>query len=309
MKVVYVAGSMRSGTTLVAELLGSFAGAVAVGELNNLSLAARSGQRCSCGVDPADCELWGPVFGELLSGSAALRIGDLRRTLERQRRLPEFARLARLPEARWPSDVAEYVAFLRSTVRVLLEASGARTLIDSSKSAPGLALMRLAHPGQVSVLHLLRDPRGVAYSESHHVHQRDESTAAPPGVRPILRSAKDWDTANLECYLLSRSVRLRSTAWYEALCAAPREQIERVAREVGLDGEGPTFEGSRVRPATSHVLAGNPSRTGPEWRTVQSDDKWRRGLSTQEKLLVSFVVWPLEAALRWRGDLSESRAG
>jgi hypothetical protein len=304
---------MRSGTTLIAELLGSFRGALAIGEISNLALAARTGQRCSCSREPLACDIWAPVFRKLLTGAAPNTIWELKRSLERQRRLPELFHLAARPEARWPSDVTEYVAFLRASVDAILEASGSETIIDSSKSATGLALMRLAHPGQVSVLHLLRDPRGVAYSESHHVHQRDGSTGAPPKVRSVLRSATDWDAANLECHLLARSVEHSTRAWYEWLCDAPRERIALVAREVGLEGAGPSFEGGRVRLAPSHVLAGNPSRTGPDWRAVERDDKWREGLLPSEKVLVTLLAWPLEVALRQRGraggETSQSKVG
>lgn len=305
MKVVYVAGSMRSGTTLVAELLGSFEGAIAVGEINNLALAARTGQRCSCGNAPSSCRLWRPVFGELLTGKAADEISRLRRRLERQRRLPELVRLAGRAEANWPADVAEYVGFLRSVVRLLLESSGAVTLIDSSKSATGAALMRLAQTDELAVLHLLRNPRGVAYSEAHNVHGRDEWTTAPPMVRSILRSATGWDTVNLECYLVARIVGHWTGAWYESLCDSPRERLGLIARQLGLEGDGPIFEDARVCLGPSHVLVGNPNRivdnpspTGADWRTVKRDDEWQRGLTWAEKVLTGLLVWPFEQVLR-----------
>jgi hypothetical protein len=297
-KVLYVAGSMRSGTTLVAELLGSFRGAMAIGELNNVSFAALKGQRCSCGNDPLGCEVWGPVFAHVLAEPAAARIWELRQLLERQRRLPELRRLASRDEIAWPAVVAEYVAFLRSSVATLLEASGASTLVDSSKSPGGLALMRLAFPGEVAVLHLLRDPRGVANSESRHVHRRDADTSAPPSTRSIVRSAAGWDSVNLECALMARGIEMAARTWYEWLCEAPADRLEALGRRLGLVSPGPVFDGRRVLLSPSHVLAGNPSRTGPQWRSVERDEAWREDLSRREQRLVSLIAWPLEPFLR-----------
>jgi hypothetical protein len=297
-RVVYIAGSMRSGSTLVAEMLGSYDGALAVGELNNVSFAAIRGQRCSCGREPIACDVWRHVFKELLNGTAPATLWALRRHLERQRRLPQLSRWARRPESVWPAEIVHYVGFLRSTVRLLLDASGASTLIDSSKSPAGLGLMKLAFPGEVAMLHLLRDPRGVAHSESHHVHPEDTSTSAPPSVRSIVQSATGWDSVNLECYLMSRSIETRTRAWYEWLCDAPRERLSVIARQLGLVGRGPLFEEGRVQLEASHVLAGNPSRTEPSWRTLQPDETWREGLTLRERRLVSAVVWPLEPAFR-----------
>ncbi|MGH9170253.1 MAG: glycosyltransferase family 2 protein [Acidimicrobiales bacterium] len=297
-RLVYVAGSMRSGSTLVGELLGSFPGAVAVGELNNAALPTSLGQRCSCGAEAVDCPVWAMPTAKLLTGEERRRVWQLRRGVERQRRLVELVALARRPPSSWPADVAEYADWLRSLVDLLLEGSGASTLVDSSKSATGLAIMRLALGEQIAGVHLLRDPRAVAWSESQRPHERDAQTTAPPPVRSTLSSARGYATANLECRLVAGRVMHSATASYEALCAEPAAELARLGALLGLEGGGPRFEGATVGLATSHVLAGNPSRTAGNRRVVRLDDGWRRAMPAGSQLLTGLIAGPVAVALK-----------
>jgi hypothetical protein len=297
-RVIYLAGSMRSGTTLLAELMGSCEGAIAVGEINNLWYVAPSGQRCSCGQASEACPVWGPVL-EMFGGPAAAEsYHAMRMHIERQRRIPQLWALRRRRESSWPAEVAEYVAMLRGVVGSIGKTTGAVTLVDSSKTAPGLALMCLAAPDEVSVLHLLRDPRGVAYSEQRHIHASDELTSRPPLVRSVLKSAKDWDTGNAECWLLGRTVEHYHRVWYEDLCAQPRAVTARAARALALDDAALSWTGNEVVLSAGHVLSGNPSRIGPRSRKISPDDTWRSGLPKREAVTVGAVTWPVKTALR-----------
>ncbi|HKH87840.1 MAG TPA: sulfotransferase [Acidimicrobiales bacterium] len=297
MKVVYVAGSMRSGTTLMAGLLGSYAGALTVGEINNLWFVAPTGQKCSCGEASDECDVWGPVLAHFEGGRTPVEYHKLRKQVERQRRLRELVSLRHRRESEWPTDVSEYVAMLRDVVASIEKTTGASTIVDSSKTAPGLALMRLAVGDQISVLHLLRDPRGVAYSEHRHVHATDELTSRPPLVRPLFRSAMDWDTGNLECWLVGRVCAVYHRVWYEDLCSDPRGVLNSVGEALGLGSYPLGGTGDELVLSAGHVLSGNPSRVGPQSRRITADDAWRQGLSPPEALAVALLTWPVKRAL------------
>src|SRR6266550_3928756 len=89
--VVYIAGSGRSGSTLLERALGEIPGFVNVGELIDLyRRVAEHGERCGCGQEFAECPFWSQV-GERAAGGwqeqklAAPR--DLQAKVARQRRM------------------------------------------------------------------------------------------------------------------------------------------------------------------------------------------------------------------------------
>lgn len=68
MRLVFVAGWMRSGTTLLTELIGSAPGALAVGELSTMWTAMDGDEPCSCGRSVLSCPLWAAVATEVAEG-------------------------------------------------------------------------------------------------------------------------------------------------------------------------------------------------------------------------------------------------
>ena len=59
MKVLYIAGVGRSGSTLLERMLGAVPGSVNTGELNAIfSRVASQDQRCGCGEPFSACAFW-----------------------------------------------------------------------------------------------------------------------------------------------------------------------------------------------------------------------------------------------------------
>jgi hypothetical protein len=62
LKVLYIAGVGRSGSTLLERVLGAMPGAVNGGELNAIfSRVAAQNQRCGCGEPFSECPFWTAV--------------------------------------------------------------------------------------------------------------------------------------------------------------------------------------------------------------------------------------------------------
>jgi len=70
--VVYVAGSGRSGSTILERVLGQMPGFVNVGELIDLYRRPPEGERCGCGLAFTACPFWLGVgkraFGGCVTG-------------------------------------------------------------------------------------------------------------------------------------------------------------------------------------------------------------------------------------------------
>src|SRR5438067_145989 len=77
-KVVYIAGCGRSGSTLLDRILGEAPGFVPGGELRNVwSWGVTPTARCGCGVGFQECSFWRAVYDEAYGGFDQLHNPEL----------------------------------------------------------------------------------------------------------------------------------------------------------------------------------------------------------------------------------------
>lgn len=165
-RVLYLAGSGRSGSTLVTTVLGQLPGFFAAGELRYLWRRGIVENRpCGCGLPLVDCPLWTRVRADLPGTDAAGIAGRLVERL-RLRRLPVLLRRhrnGRPPVPGHPDDT--HLARLYASIAAhALPGQGDGVVVDSSKLPPYGALLGGLPGIELYVLHVVRDPRATAFS-------------------------------------------------------------------------------------------------------------------------------------------------
>lgn len=305
MRLVFIAGWMRSGTTLLAELVGSCPGALAVGELTQMWSALDQDKPCSCGQPVSRCPIWGVVaqrvqalYGIGPAGpNSYVEFDALIRPVMRTRRLLALRRLARDRPEEFPEQVRRFVEVMQTVLEVVSEVSGCQVIVESSKQAAPLVAFRLLTDVPLASLHLVRDPRAVAYSESRQgqwVGVKQEF--APPG-HSVVRSAALWSTTLILCHLAGRKIPGYRLLLYERLAVDPVGTMTSVAAGLGL--EPPQFVGSHtVCLAPGHLIDGNPSRFGSRLREIRIDERWRMQQPRTERIAVTFLTAPVRLVLR-----------
>jgi hypothetical protein len=136
--VQYIAGSGRSGSTLLERALGEIPGFVNVGELVDLyRRTAAHDERCGCGKAFADCTFWAAVGDRAFGGWEGERLAavhGLQGRIARQRHMPRLLAM-RLAGRDFRSDVASYGDNYASLYRAIAAESGAACVVDASKWA------------------------------------------------------------------------------------------------------------------------------------------------------------------------------
>lgn len=303
--IVYIAGSGRSGSTMLERTLGETPGFVNVGELIDLFRRPRDGERCGCGVAFNDCPFWAGVgkraFGGWDRGDLP-DIGQLQARIARQRRLPQLL-AGKLADNGFRAGVAAYGARYRQLYRAIAAEAGAQHVVDASKwPVQALALARAGL--DVRVVHLVRDARGVAYSlAKKHVarpHSLNETEVmwrnAPAGA------AARWVACQGQTELLrNQGVRVTRVR-YEDFVTDPRRAVKAALTELGLPpapadlshiGQG------RVWLGRSHGLSGNPSRFHDGEMILRSDEAWREEMSRSDRALVTAIGLPFLMRYGW----------
>jgi hypothetical protein len=259
-KLVYIGGYGHSGSTLLEYLLTGCAELVACGEVASVIRDRLKKQQCTCGRRSEAC----PIWSQVLSSDAPLA-----------KKTHEALTLALLARAGKRYDL----------------------MVDSTKTALGHALapfrLRRALGADFLLVHLVRDPRAVAWSAIKKTERRNMIV-----IRPLYcaRVALAWSAANLACETFGRFyptqyLRLR----YEDFVAAPRETLEQIFQRVspGAKWRSETLGVTDNR----HQLYGNRMRGRPlALADVKEDRAWEAEMPAFYRSMVS----PLTAFLRLR---------
>lgn len=301
-EVVLIVGSGRSGSTLLNRVLGQLDGCVAVGELRNIWGEGFGRDRlCGCGQRFWSCDFWSDVV-QLLDANPreyGRRMLELQVLTSLNRHTAMIANSA-LRTRLYANRLDKYSNGLRRLLQAIRVVAGARYVIDASKH-PAHGFVLAQTPGvSLRVIHLVRDPRGVAYSWSRPTPAPDQPTGFMPRYHPLYAAAL-WAAENLLATWLCG--RLSEDRWlfitYEEFVRSPQEVTNRLAEWLGVpppDG----WSDREIFLKPSHTIAGNPSRFRTGRETIRTDDRWRSEMPLALQLGVKVLSGPVEIVVRGR---------
>ena len=295
LRVLYIAGWGRSGSTILNMVLGQVPGFFPAGELRFLwQRNLLENHDCGCGEKFHECEIWrGVVERSGVDRDPAL-VRQVRESLDAavdDKRVPELLRAGgREAVYKRLGPAADALGRLYRGIR---DQTGCRVIVDASK-VPSYGALLEAVPGiDLRVLHLVRDARAVAYSWLRKKPQRD--VGRPMVQRTAFESGWRWAIRNAEVGMLwrragNRFLRLR----YETLIDRPEDSLQQIVALAGEDGAPLPF----VRPGVvtlqpTHTSSGNPNRFTTGETELRRDEEWRRGMRRADRWIVSSVAWPL----------------
>jgi hypothetical protein len=192
-----------------------------------------------------------------------------------------------------PAD-EDYRAIMEALLKGLRTVSGKPIILDNSKSAPDAVFYQRFTAESVRSIHLVRDPRGVAYSMSKPKLQKLRGGATRPMNQGTGRSvAAFWTRMNFAADRVAKYVpttRLR----YEECCERPADSIAALACFAGIDmpPELIAQDGSFERPS-EHTVWGNPDRWSTGRDRIRVDDQWRTDMSRRSYATVTALTWPM----------------
>ena len=127
-KVLFVIGKGRSGSTLLDNLLGEVDGVFSTGELWRIwDWGVLEGNACGCGEAVVECDVWRPILDAMQADREAARNARLTRALLSWRR--SCRNIARRCDDALLRTVSETRGRL---YRAIADRTGARVVVDSS---------------------------------------------------------------------------------------------------------------------------------------------------------------------------------
>jgi sulfotransferase family protein len=308
-RVIYLGGLGRSGTTLLERLLGELHGVCATGEIVHLWQRGVAGnERCGCGLEFSACDFWNQVGKEAFGGWDKIdtaRISNLKDAVDRTRMIPRLSVRAGL-SSRLQSDLAEYSGNYERVYRAVAYVSGCDAIVDSSKHASLAFCLAGRSDIDLRVIHVVRDSRAVAYSWTTKVARPEASRSGPESPGSYMstyspsKAAAHWTAQNGAFQLLARRgtpvLRIR----YEDLVQATEQTLRRAATFAGLpegelslsflhsEGDEPYADLTRA-----HTASGNPMRFTTGRLPIRGDNRWRSAMPDTQRRVVTALTFPL----------------
>jgi hypothetical protein len=312
--VLYLAGMGRSGSTLLERATAQIPGVVGVGELVFLwERGIRNDERCGCGLPFSQCAFWSEVGRVGFGGWDRV---DVDRVLHLDGRVNDVRRIARLAAGRlggrrFEAELHEYVGYYERVYGAVREVTGCDLVVDSSKLTALAFALRRSSSIDLRVLHLLRDPRAVAYSWTKRVRRPEvvDGESYMPTYRPSYMAALyAGHHALLELLTPTGTPSMRVR--YEDFVAAPEPTLREAADFAGLQAPDLDFvDGDRVDLATVHTVAGNPSRFDTGEVRIRRDDAWQTKMPRTQRRTVGALTLPARVAYGYTGRAALPKLG
>jgi hypothetical protein len=291
-KVLFLGGYARSGSTIVDRAIGAGEACMSAGEIRFIwTRGFLDDQPCGCGQPFSDCAFWREVIQVAWGGRQGVDISQiisLQDRVDRWWRIPQIGLRLGVRE-----DLDAYANVLSQLYRAIRRVSGARVIVDSSKDAShGWVLRSLGDAIDLSVLHVVRDSRAVAYSLCER-RKFDPASGEVWGAHGLARTIAGWTATNALVEALGRSGKvpyLRLS--YEGFCADPDRALTRVAAFLGEEPP-PLIGPDGIDPGIQHQVAGNPVRFVRGPIAIRADDEWRRSMSVLGRRTVTAATWPM----------------
>lgn len=295
-KVLYIAGLSRSGSTILGDTLGQIDGWFHVGEIRYIwDRGIIENRKCGCYSPFRDCSFWNDVLSRGFGGTDHIDPHEMFRLRESLRSRHISLYREDTLRAHVTRGMYRYLDALGKLYNSISMVTEARIIVDSSKFPSYAYLLDLLPEVDLFIVHLVRDPRAVAYS----VAFRKKVNPATGGANLMarispLRSSLLWGAWN---YIIWSKWAERPSSYcllrYEDFVRSPRKCIEKLIAFLGqTDVRLPFLQGHEVTLAPNHSVSGNPSRFETGTITLREDEEWRQRMPVLQKVLVTGLTMP-----------------
>lgn len=292
-KVLYIAGFERSGSTIVNRVLGQIDGFVAWGELRDIwQHGIIENRSCTCGAMFKECPVWTKIIDTAFGGIDRVKAQEMTKLLKKTRAavLPHYFGVLKNPFS--DHGIKEYLESLENLYQAIQTTTGSKVIVDSTKASWYGYVLETLPTIDLYVVHVVRDSRGVC----HSLHKRKSRGEALCQWYNPFHASLSWNLKNYASEILlnrfpERYVRIR----YEDFVQNPKLVIESLLnlleeKVVRL----PLIDNSTVNMKIDHIFAGSPSsRSETGAVRLRLDERWKKEMKPKDRAIVTSLTFPL----------------
>lgn len=297
-KIIFIGGWGRSGSTLLDLILGQLKGFFSVGELIYIwERGFTENQLCGCGEKFRECGFWSKVVKEAFGSFQNVNskeIDELQHSISRRYNIIQLNSYLRTNN--YDEKLERYSQILKKLYSAIHKISGCKFIIDSSKKSSYGYILNAMSNIDLYMIHIIRDCRAVTYSWQKKQISRPEihwKKEYMPVYRPI-QNIKYWNLENTLMLMAKYFNKNYTLLKYEELVCDPQNALSEILTNLGEQMPSNDFlNNSRIDLGLNHTVAGNPMRFQRGIIDIRPDVEWQEKLDKRQRLLVNVLCWPL----------------
>ncbi|MCP4971761.1 MAG: sulfotransferase [Arcobacter sp.] len=285
--VIYIAGSGRTGSTILDVILGNHPKIVGLGEIHRLSIEPDI-RKCGCGTEINNCEFWNPLLKQI-SNEKKIPFENwwdfFPLTLAKEKKIVKY--LPSLLEILLmignkkilkiflkQSLVKKYFEIIENSLFLydkISKYSDVPYIIDSTKNPVRMKALYLSRPNKIKIILIVRDGRAIVASAKRRIKT------------PIEVGTTNWVTTNKNLELMLRTISKEKyiVVRYEDLCDDTENIFRKITSFIGID-----YDPKMLRPVKGnfHQIPGNPwlHNNDDDVIEIKKDERWKTELTKDE---------------------------
>lgn len=270
-------GAGRSGTTLLATILGGSSSIITLGELHQFLDYVLEGKECSCGERLKECNFWEPVISKLFkqySTNELLEFNDYCKKIESHNRILSSLFF----------KYSKYISFQENLFKIIEELYPSTTFLDSSKYISRYLQLRRMEDVSVKAIYTVRDVRGVINSFGKQVQTPKGSIATIIYYKLInfFGQIIHWNASP------KGSLKLK----YEDFVNQPTQSFQKIASFINIPLQDVITKLEQNKSfSMPHIIGGNRMKSATTI-TLKNDDAWKTNISRGKQKLYYLLTLP-----------------
>lgn len=290
LKVLYIGGYSRSGSTILTNAVGEIEGCFGAGEVMAVWDQWLSGDaRCGCGNHVSECPIWSLVLSEAFGEPDRDHFEEMRRLRNSEWQSSKIPRWVFQPAYRdqMLTRMAPYLEAVGRVYRAIGAVVPDQIVVDSSKNPAYLYFLSQIPDVHLYFVHIVRDPRASAYS-----WKRQKEGFESHGV---WSSVKSWNARNAMLAMLgNRQVDRYLRVRYEDFAVDPEATLRAITTFVEEPRSDLAFiEGETIHLTPNHLVYGNPDLFQTGELHLSPDNRWRKEMAIRDQVMVAATSAPL----------------
>jgi len=292
-KVIYIAGEGRSGSTLLERILGQHDKIFAAGELIHIwERGFMENQLCSCGKPFNECRIWNRIVNIFLQ-----KLGEEIKPNYILEALLKTSRIRHYLIGNFNNKYAEFINKVYTNLyEAIIESMGKEFVIDASKHPVFAHILVNNKNIDLYIIHLVRDSRGVVYSWTKKKIRPEITNRKEYMPRySVIRSAVSWNIVNKIALDLKKCKNVKYLLIrYEDLVLNIQKTLKKIYIFLGIESNFDKLflDKNTIYLDTNHTVAGNPIRFKNGRFELKIDEEWKYKLRKDLRLLVTLVTYP-----------------
>ena len=284
--VVYLLGPGRSGTTILATILGNHKDVHTLGEMHQFYDHIRDNLNCSCGAELSDCEFWSKILDTMPSVKKnAANIQALSDELEYHSSIPRH-----LLHLHNKKNIESYNSFQTQIFNSCTRQTNSKILLDSAKYIGRWFSLKKNRSIQLKGIYLVRDVRGVIYSFKKKVQ-----TSRTP-----LSAMVYYVLVNMLAQLITMFDKNVIKIKYEDLFLETETAMTRICQHLDIGSLGLIEKiEDNEKFEIGHIIGGNRLKNDKAIK-LRFDEKWKSNMPRREQKWYYLCAFPLMLLNRYK---------